>query len=162
MIIISVRSEHEDELTPVSVSQSSVFSDCKAEKAFDKDTSSRAATKKVPDRNSWMKAELGGHYLVKNVIVYFRFFTNWYISDDLCVQSEGAFKKCVDENTDVEVSVYQERVKQKSCGTLQLTYGLEQSDQIYTMMCDSVGDTVRLSKLGRVTVFEVAITGRGL
>ena len=131
-------------------------------KAFDKDTRSRAATKKAPDEYSWMKAELSGHYLVKNVIVYYRFFTNWYDSDDLCVNSEVAFKKCVDENTGVEVSVHRGDVKQKSCGTLQLTYRLEQSDQVYTMTCESVGDTVKLSKLGGVTVFEVAITGRGL
>jgi hypothetical protein len=60
------------------------------------------------------------------------------------------------------VSVYQGDVKQKSCGTLKLTYGLEQSDQIYTLICNTEGDTVILSKdTGNVAVFEIVVTGTG-
>ena len=58
----------------------------------------------------------------------------------------------------MDVSVYQGDVKQKSCGTLKLTYGLEQSDQIYTLICNTEGDTVKLSKSSRrISVYEVAI-----
>ena len=64
----------------------------------------------------------------------------------------------MDINNNVDVSVYQGEVKQKSCGTLQLTYGLEQSDQIYTLLCNAKGDTVKLSKsTGNIAVFDTAI-----
>ena len=53
---------------------------------------------------------------------------------------------CVDDENNVDVSVYQGDVEKKSCGTLQLTYGLKQSDQIYTLICNAEGDTVKLSK----------------
>ena len=53
-------------------------------------------------------------------------------------------------------------VKQKSCGTLQLTYGLEQSDQIYTLICNTEGDTVKLSKTtGDIAVREVVVVSTG-
>ena len=61
-------------------------------------------------------------------------------------------------SNNVDVSVYQEEVLQKSCGTLQLTEGLEQSDQIYTLICRATGDTVKLSKMSnRIEVFEVVV-----
>ena len=68
------------------------------------------------------------------------------------------FKDCVVSDTNTDVSVYQGEVQQKSCGTIQLTYGLEQSDQIYTLICNAKGDTVKLSKdQGQISVYEVAI-----
>ena len=68
----------------------------------------------------------------------------------------------MDNDSNVDVSVYLGDVKQKSCGTLQLTYGLEQSDQIYTLICNTEGDTVKLSKTtGNIVVFEIVITGPG-
>ena len=60
------------------------------------------------------------------------------------------------------MSVYQGEVKQKSCGTLQLTYGLEQADQIYTLICNTEGDNVKLSKsTGDIAVTEVATISTG-
>jgi hypothetical protein len=68
----------------------------------------------------------------------------------------------VDNENNVDVSVYQGDVKQESCGTLQLTYGLEQSDQIYTLICNTEGETVKLSKdTGRIVAYEIAVTGTG-
>ena len=59
------------------------------------------------------------------------------------------------------MSVYQGEVKQKSCGTLQLTYGLEQSDQIYTLICNIEGDNVKLSKSkGYLLVIDIAVTSK--
>ena len=78
------------------------------------------------------------------------------------MKSEANFRKCVDSATNVDVSVYQEDVKLKSCGTLQLTYGLEQADQIYTLLCNAYGDTVKLSKnTGVIAVAEVVVTVSG-
>ena len=61
----------------------------------------------------------------------------------------------------VDVSVYQGDVKQKSCGTLQLTYGLEQSDQIYTLLCNVAGDSLRFTKtsVDRLVIAEVVVSG---
>ena len=63
------------------------------------------------------------------------------------------------------VSVYQDSVIQKECGTLQLTYGLEQSDQINHINCGARGDMIKLSKnSGNIVVYEVVIVrpGKGL
>ena len=58
--------------------------------------------------------------------------------------------------------MYQGEVKQKSCGTLQLTDGLKQSKQIYKFICNTEGDNVKLSKnTGNIVVFEAAVTNTG-
>ena len=96
------------------------------------------------------------------MFIYYDFYTNWFIPERRCAQSEANFRQCVDKDSNVDVSVYQGEVEQKSCGTLQLTYGLEQSDQIYTLLCNAEGDNMRLSKVaGRILVFEVAVTVSG-
>ena len=70
---------------------------------------------------------------------------------------------CVDDENNVDVSVYQGDVEKKSCGTLQLTYGLKQSDQIYTLICNAEGDTVKLSKdTGHIAVSEVVVISTGI
>ena len=65
------------------------------------------------------------------------------------------------ESNNVDVSVYQGEVHQKSCGSLQLTDRLEQSDQIYTLICEDAGDTVKLSKtsdkIDKIEVFEIVV-----
>ena len=68
------------------------------------------------------------------------------------------YKSYVNINNNVDVSVYQGDVKQKLCGTVQRTYGLEQSDQIYTQICNAKGDSVKLSKTkGNIIVCEVVV-----
>ena len=79
-----------------------------------------------------------------------------------CVRNQRNFKSCVNVDTNIDVSVYQGEVKQKSCGTLKLTYGLKQSDQIYTLVCGTEGDTVKLSKTtGAISAYEIVVTGKG-
>ena len=78
------------------------------------------------------------------------------------MKSETTFQRCIDNRSNVDVSVYQGEVKQKSCGTLQLNSGLEQSDQIYTLLCMTEGDMVKLSKdEGYIVVYEVAVSSTG-
>ena len=61
------------------------------------------------------------------------------------------------------VSVYSDSVKQKECGTLELTYGLEQSDQIYNTNCGAKGDMIKFSKYsGNIVLYEVVISGGGM
>ena len=130
--------------------------------AIDKDLSTMAATH-TDDGAGWLKIELDKTYLLHKVVIYYWFYTNWYNPNNHCAQSEANFRQCVDLDNNVDVSVYQGEVKQKSCGTLQLTYGLEQSDQIYTLFCNTEGDTVKLSKdSGNIAVYEVAVTSTGM
>ena len=129
--------------------------------AIDNDLSTRAATA-TADGAGWLKLQFGKKYLIHKVIIYYRFYTNWYIDNDWCVQNESNFNICVDDHNDIDVSVYQGEVKQKSCGTLQLTYGLEQTDQIYTLICNAEGDNVKLSKsTGHILVYEIVVASTG-
>ena len=112
---------------------------------------------------SWLKLEFGEMKFIHKIIIYSNFYTNWYDPLYSCAKSETDFISCVNNINNVDVSVYQGELKQKFCGTLQLTYGLEQSDQIYTLICNSGGDTVKLSKSsgGPIQVYEVVITSAG-
>ena len=111
----------------------------------------------------WLNLEFDKLFFINRIVIYYRFYSNWYRLDDWCQQSESNFKKCVDKANNVDVSVYQGEVQQKSCGTLQLTYGLEQSDQIYTLLCNTEGDTVKLSKnTGNIEVFEIVVSSTGI
>ena len=110
-----------------------------------------------------MKLEFDKTYFIHKVIFYNRLYNNWYDPSNWCVRNEANFKSCNDGNKNVDVSVYQGEAKQNSCGTLQITYGLEQSDQINSLICNTEGDTVKLSKTtGYLSVFEVAVTGKSM
>ena len=163
--IISERKEQIAEITPTSVTQGRTYQDDEetfaAAHAIDKDLSTLAVTQ-TENGAGWLKLEFDKTYFIHKVVIYYWFYTNWYDPNPWCVQSEANFRKCVDLHNNVDVSVYQGEVKQKSCGTLQLTYGLEQSDQIYTLLCNSRGDTVKLSKnSGDIVVTEVVVTSTG-
>ena len=152
------------EITPTSVTQGKTFNNSEvryaATHAIDMNLSTAAATH-TDNGAGWIKLEFGKTYFIHKVVIYYRFFNSWFDPENWCVQSEDRFKECVDEGSGVDVSVYQGDVKQKSCGTLQLTYGLKQSDQIYTLLCNIEGDTVKFNKsTGRIVVYEVAVTSK--
>ena len=128
-----------------------------AENAIDKDLSTAAGI--IADTGAgWMKLQFAGSYSIHKVIIYYKFYTDWYDPTTFCAENELNFNKCVKNDNNVDVSVYQGEVQQKSCGTLQLTYGLKQSDQIYTLICNTEGDNVRLSKsTGNIAVYEVVV-----
>ena len=131
--------------------------------ATDKDYSTKAgAALRDGDDSVWLKLDFGKTNFIHRVKIYHQFYTNWYDPRDPCVPSQANFKECVDYRNNVDMSVYQGEEKQKSCGTLQLTYGLEQSDQIYTLICNTEGDNVKLSKKqDRIMVYEIIVTGKG-
>ena len=150
-------------MTPTSVTQGKTWDNneqcCAAAHAIDGDLSTGAIAQ-TDNGAVWIKLQFDKTYFINKIIIYYRFYTDWYHSNNGCVQSESNFKACVDMDNNVDVSVYQGEVKQKSCGTLQLTYALEQSDQIYTLICNTGGDTVKLSKsTGNIVVFEVVVIG---
>ena len=131
----------------------------KAAHAIDKDLSTVAATD-TDNGAGWIKLEFDRTYFINKIIIHPGFYNGWYATNDHCVESESRFKECVNDKTNVDVSVYRGDVKQKSCGTLQLTYGLGQSDQIYTLICNTEGDTVKLSKnTGITAVYELILIG---
>ena len=153
------------EITPTVVTQGKTYQDNEdkyaAAHAVDKDLSTAAITQ-TDNGAGWLKLDFDKTYFINKVVIYYRFYTNWYDPSKDCAESEANFRSCVDSDNSVDVSVYQGEEKQKSCGTLQLTYGLEQSDQIYTLLCNAEGNTVKLSKsTGILTVFEVAVTESG-
>ena len=113
--------------------------------AIDKDLSTLAITY-TSNGDGWLKLEFDKILFIRTTIIHYIFYTNWYNPNGHCVQGIKRFKYCVNLHSDVDVSVYQGEVKQKSCGTLQLTYGLEQSDQIYTLLCNTMGNIVLFSK----------------
>jgi hypothetical protein len=133
---------------------------CRAMYAIDKDISTEASVEVTTNSTSWIELRFGEDYYIHKVIIYNRFYTDWYDPKALCVKSVAAFKKCVDINTNVDVSVYVGEKKKKSCGTLKLNYGLNRSDQIYTMLCKITGRAVKLSKShGGISVQEIVMTG---
>ena len=131
--------------------------------AMDKDMSTKMVTY-VENGAAWFKVEFGEVEFIHEVIIFTRFYTDWYSPSSRCVNNIESFKSCMDDRNDVDVSVYQGDVQQKSCGTLQLTYGLERTDQIYTLLCNTEGDSVKLSKTTGtlIEVFEIVVTGKGL
>ena len=132
-----------------------------AANAIDRDLSTPAATP-ADNGEGWLQLKFGRIHVIHKIIIFYRFYTNWYDSNNWCAQSVSNFKACVENHNNADVSVYQGDVKQKSCGTLQLTYGLEQSDQIYTLICNTEGDMVKLTKSAHaghaIVVYEVVLS----
>jgi hypothetical protein len=163
---ISARKEEVAEITPTRVTQGATYDNNEEgngpANAFDKDLSTRSIATKL-DGVCWIKIELSNTHFVHKILIYYAFYTNWYSPNQWCAKSVNNFKQCVNVENNVDVSVYRGDAKQKSCGTLKLTYGLEQSDQIYTLICGTEGDTVKLTKTSqsRITVYEIVITGAG-
>ena len=154
------------EIKPTTVTQGGTYGNDEvglgAANAVDKNLKTLSASH-TDNGRGWLKLQFDEVHFVHKVVVYYRFYTHDYNDNsEGCMVSVDIFRSCVNGDNNVEVSVYQGEVKQKSCGTLQLTYGLEQSDQIYTLLCNTKGDTVKLSKsTGVIAVSEVVVTSTG-
>ena len=122
-----------------------------ADIAIDQDLSTPAAI--VPKNGeTWFKLHFDRTHFIRKIIIYWKFSVDWYFPGDGCKYSTW----CVSKDTGVEVSVYQGEVKQKSCGTLRLKEKWKQSDQIYTLLCEAEGDTVKLNKTkGNINLYEI-------
>ena len=153
------------EITPVTVTQQKTYQDnedwYKTAHATDKDLSTESAAE--PDNGEvWLKLQFDKTYFIHKIIIYQFFFTNWYTTDKWCVQSEGNYQECKDGHNNVDIAVHQGDELQATCGTLQLTYALNQADQIYTFICSTDGDTVLLSKTAdHLSVYEIVVTSTG-
>ena len=151
----SERSREMYEITPARVTLGRMVDDDAAERAIDFDLSTPAGTH-TDNGAGWLKLQFDKTYLIEKIIVYYTFYTDWFDPSFFCAESEKNFKSCVDNDNNVDE-------KQKSCGTLQLTYGLEQSDQIYTLICNIDGDSVKFSKTsgGDIAVADVVVISTG-
>jgi hypothetical protein len=138
-----------------------VQGDAIAAQAVDRNLATQAVTS-TAGGEGWIKLEFDRTYFIHKIRIYYKFFNDWYEPNWACMRNEEQFKQCVKNDNNVDVSVYQGDAKRKSCGTLQLTNGLEQSDQIYTLICNIEGDMVKLSKnTGNIAVAEVAVVSTG-
>ena len=125
---------------------------------MDQDFSTTSGADAGGGGGGWIKLHFAETHFVSKIIIYYRFYTNWFDPHNTCVRNEEAFRGCASNDDNVDVSVYQGETKQKFCGTLQLTDGLEQSDQIYTLICNAEGDTVVMSKdSGVIALYEVVV-----
>ena len=154
-------------VTPTSVTLSNNNDDhgscCGALNAIDSDLSRAVLADPGGGSVAWLRLEFDRAYVFHRIVVYNRFYTNWFNQSDTCAGNEDDFRLCIDKNQNVDVSVYQGDAKQRSCGVLQLTHGLEQSDQIYTRLCNMRGNRVLFSKHGdgSFTFSEIVIIRAG-
>lgn len=111
----------------------------------------------------YIKIDLGKTFFVHKIMVYYGFYTNWFKNaTNWCTESEINYKECITTESSVDVSAYQGGTQQKSCGTMFLSFGLRQSDQIYTFICNVEADNVKLSKTsGRIAAYEIVVIGTG-
>ena len=169
MIIVPTnleRSKEIAEITPKSVVQGKTKEAddgdetcCAASFATDRDLSTRAVTE---NGAGWLKLHFNENHFIHKIVIYQRFYINWYISDNWCALSEPNFKQCVPIHNTVDVLLYKGNVQQKSCGTLQRTKGLAQSDQIYNFICNAEGNMVKLSQdTGGLAIFELVVISTG-
>ena len=98
------------EIKPSSATQGKTWSDnedcCAAAYAIDGDLSTGSVTH-TDNGAGWLKIQLDGTSFILKIAIYYRFYTNWFVHSDECVNSEVNFKKCVDNDNNVDVSVYQ-------------------------------------------------------
>ena len=116
--------------------------------AIDKDLSTvESALTTSLDSDIWIKFNLSETHFVDKVVIYLNFLTGFYNPNGGCMTSEDRFRECKQTQKGLEVSVFQADEEQKSCGTIELSLGLKQSDQIYTFDCAGAkGNAVILTK----------------
>ena len=123
----------------------------------------KTADNDVSTPKLWLRVTLEKTSFIQKIVIYQLFYTDWYNPDGGCVLSVKRYQECKNWQNNVDVSVYQGVVKQKSCGTLTLTHGLHQPDQIYKFLCRIEGNMVMLSKEnGEISVHELVVVGSGL
>ena len=75
------------------------------EHAIDNDLSTVAATE-TGDGLGWIKLQFDEKHLIHKMILYLRFYTNWYEASTGCILNVEDFKRCADLDNNVDVSVY--------------------------------------------------------
>jgi hypothetical protein len=95
------------EITATKVTQSAIYeSDEKSygpANAFDKYLSTEAS---VVQSNEVcrMKADLGNTYYIHKILIYYRFYRNWFYPNQWCAQNVSNYEYCVNKDNNVDVS----------------------------------------------------------
>ena len=143
---------------PVSISQKKGSKEEKEKAAFavDKDLTTGVVLE------GWLRLEFDRVYLIDTIIVYQLFYTDWFEPKDLCMMTVDMYRECLDSKSDVDIAVYKRNSigkEEEGCGTLEVTYGLKQEEQIYSFWCGKEGDTVVLTKGdGAISFYEIVVT----
>ena len=110
----------------------------------------------------WLKLEFCKPYLIREIHIYLRFYSDWYNSSQWSAQSEDNFQKYLSETNNANFMAYKGGIKIKSCGNLQVNFGLKQSDQRYEFVCMAEGDVLMINKTyGDLTINEIVVLGTG-
>ena len=121
------------EITPTTVSQTSPYKDNEASNnahnAIDKDLSTSATTKESSG-TAWIKLEFDKTYFVHKVIIHQNFYTDWFDPTQGCVADVAEYKACKNNNSGGTLAVYQGGELKKTCGTMTLSHGLTQAEQV--------------------------------
>ena len=116
---------------------------------IDQDVSTFSTVKPGSDGSVFVHMDLGGLYYVHRITIYYRFYIGWWpdsTQSRWCQDSPSKCNQCITGHNNAMVSVFTNGTSQKLCGTLQISSGLTQKDHIYTFLCHSIGDAVRLHK----------------
>ena len=120
---------------------------CPAKNAIDRDLATGSVAS-ARSGHGWIKLEFQRTYFIHKVVIYGKFYTDWFPENPgYCSENEAQYQRCL--NNDllyVDVAVYRGETKRASCGIIPKSDGLKQEDQIYTMFCNAMGDTVKLEK----------------
>ena len=134
---------------------------CAGAYAIDKDLSTLASSA-TSNGGGQLALEFEGTPFIHKIIIYYMFYTNWFDPNMWCVLNEGNFKTCVDSDTNIDVLMFNtKKIQQKSLDPILLTYGLEQTDQIYTVICNFKANRVVFHKNnGYISVYEVVVLSK--
>ena len=111
--------------------------------------------------SAWLKLDFDEKLHIHKVLMYNEYYRDWFWESG-CQESLADYRKCVDMLKSVEIDVFNGEEKVKFCGQPRLNYGLRQRDQMYTVMCNRLGNSVRLTTFDSVIrVFELVVISRG-
>ena len=136
------------EIFPSAISSSVKTEDFKPllDLAVDKDLSTVVSAEATSlKQDIWIRFDFSKTSFVDKVVIYLNFFTDFYHPTGPCMVDEATFRNCKESQKGLEVSVLKKE-EHKSCGTIDLSLGLERSDQIYTFDCGAKGNAVVLTK----------------
>ena len=156
-----MRATLRDEIIPIGAEEGAIFGNIEknsAEAAIDRNLLSFTRISKDSATGSvWMKFWLDKSYFISKVIIYDRFFVDWYSPNNTCAKNEDNYASCLKNRDGVAVTV-----GLNSCGSLQMMVNrLEQADQIYTLLCNAEGRTVLLTSADEKTlsIRDIAVIG---
>ena len=111
--------------------------------------------------SAWLQLDFTEKVHVHKVLMYNEYHRDWFWESG-CRNSLTDYRQCVDMHRSARIDLYNGEEEVISCGKPKPNYGLRQSDQLYTVLCNKLGRSVRLTTINSVTrVFELVVISRG-